>query len=82
MFNNKPPNRNNTAYIGSFQHALATEANYATELQRITAEANAAVDAAYTQGQQVGYDAGRAAAIEEANVVIRQQLEFTAMHAE
>ncbi|ANN80838.1 hypothetical protein [Bordetella flabilis] len=80
MINNGIPagggNRSNTSYIGSYQHALASDAGHAMELRRLAEEATVAADQAYAQGRQEGWDE----AVREANDRLRQQLAFTAQH--
>jgi len=77
-------NRSNTGYIGSFQHALANDAGHHADMRRLAQHAANAADDAFVQGQHQGFAeghaAGRAEAIQEANIQLSEQLAYTREH--
>lgn len=73
-------------YIGSYQHALAIEADGALRVRKAVEQANALANEAhvegYAKGHEAGYNEGWTAAVNQANKNMRQQLAFTRQHFE
>lgn len=94
MINNGTPagggQRSNTGYIGSYQHALAIEADNVAQQHRLRQQSAMAADGAFVDGHQQGFGLGHqhgwnegwTAAAEQANGEMEKQLAYTREHIE